>query len=174
MKKPVLIIVGGLPGIGKTLVSKVLATWFDAVYIRVDSIEQSIKNSTLAIADVGDADYIVGQLVAKDNLAIGNSVVADSVNPISISRLAWRDCAAATECHIVEIELICSDELEHKQRVEQREPDISGHKVPTWKSVVDREYEHWEHPHVILDTAAKSPKDVSQLAVDAIEKIVLN
>jgi hypothetical protein len=31
--------------------------------------------------------------------------------------------------------------------------DIPNLVQPTWQQIVDREYEPWERPHVVLDTA---------------------
>jgi broad-specificity NMP kinase len=39
-----LIIFGGLPGTGKTTISKEVAKRLKAVYLRVDTIEQTLKN----------------------------------------------------------------------------------------------------------------------------------
>jgi predicted kinase len=40
-----LIIFGGLPGVGKTAIARELARKLGAVYVRIDSIEQAIRNS---------------------------------------------------------------------------------------------------------------------------------
>ena len=173
MKKPLFIILGGLPGVGKTTLAKKLAMHFGATFIRIDSIEQSILNSSLDIEDIAEAGYLAGFLIAKDNIKLGNSVVADSVNPISISREAWRCCAQGSDCHLIEIELICSDEAEHRNRIENREADISAHQLPGWQDVLDREYEEWRFPQFILDTAAKTPQEVEDIAISAIEKSLL-
>ena len=49
-----LIIFGGLPGTGKTTISKEVAKRLKAVYLRVDTIEQTLKNSnSLVIGSEG-------------------------------------------------------------------------------------------------------------------------
>jgi predicted kinase len=78
-----LIILGGLPGTGKTTISKQTAKQLKATYLRVDTVEQILKTD-------GPEGYDVCYAIAADNLRLGLHVVADSVNSISITRDAWR------------------------------------------------------------------------------------
>ena len=78
--------------------------------------------------------------------------MADSVNPIEVTRAAWRDVAKRAGTRCIEIEVVCSDELEHRRRVETRTADIAGHRLPTWQEVCEREYEPWE-ADIVIDTA---------------------
>jgi predicted kinase len=79
--------------------------------------------------------------------------VADSVNALAITRDSWIKVAEQTDTPFVEVEVICSDEVEHRRRVEMREPDIPGHMLPTWQDVLDRTYEPWSRKHIVIDTA---------------------
>jgi len=60
--------------------------------------------------------------LALDNLRLGNTVVADSVNPLGITRSAWIDVARQARVPYVEIEITCSDMDEHRPAYESREP----------------------------------------------------
>lgn len=151
-----LIILGGLPGCGKTTLAKELSKHLKATYVRIDSIEQAMKKSLLKVEEVIDAGYMVGYAVAKDNLEAGQIVVADSVNPIEITRKAWVDVAKQVNKNFVEIEVICSDKAEHRKRVESREADILNHKLPDWEKVESRNYEVWKGEHITIDTAGKT------------------
>ena len=97
--------------------------------------------------------YITGYALAADNLRLGLSVVADSVNPLRITRDAWRDVAVQEGVDYLEVEIICSDTEQHRERVEGRSPDIPGLVLPDWQSVVNRKYEPWDREHLVLDTA---------------------
>jgi predicted kinase len=82
----VLIVLSGLPGVGKTTIARELATALDAVHARIDSIEHALRNAGWTIDDEG---YRVAYAIAEDNLRVGNTVNADSVNPWPASRREW-------------------------------------------------------------------------------------
>lgn len=90
------IILGGLPGVGKTSIAKYLCEKLSAVYLRIDSIKQAIKNAQKVypngLKDVYAEGYYAAYSVAKDNLALGNTVIADSVNSIQITREDFIQC----------------------------------------------------------------------------------
>lgn len=149
-----LFIFGGLPGTGKSTLSSALARSLSGVYIRIDTIEQTMREGGLI--EVGETGYIAGYRLAQDNLRLGNSVVSDSVNPIRATRDAWTDVARQAGVPYVEIEIICSDLDEHRKRVESRLADIVGLKLPDWKQVMDRRYDRWISEHLVLDTAGRT------------------
>lgn len=149
-----LYIFSGLPTTGKTELSKYLSSKVGAVYLRIDSIEQSMKENGFRVVE--GQGYEVAYKIAFDNLKLGLSVVVDSVNPLPITRKAWRNVAHSGSSKYVDIEIICSDKEEHKQRVESRITDVEGLQLPSWKDVVNRDYRKWSTERIILDTANKS------------------
>ncbi len=80
-----LIIFGGLPGTGKTTLSQLLVHEIHATYVRIDALEQAILDSH-TVTEVGTAGYFAGYAIAAENLRLGSTVVADSVN-------AWQSFA---------------------------------------------------------------------------------
>lgn len=152
--KSTLIVFGGLPGTGKTTLAKAVAEERSATYLRIDTIEQALRSSgVLAGDDVGPAGYLVAYKVAENNLLMGRTVVADLVNPLAVTRDAWRRVAATTSSEIVEIEVVCSDTTEYRRRVETRSVDVPGLALPGWQNVVERDYEPWDRSRIVLDTA---------------------
>ena len=165
-----LVVFGGLPGTGKTTLARLVADRIGATYLRIDTIEQALRSSMALADDVGPAGYVVACAICETNLALGRVVVADCVNPLSITRAAWRDVAARTAAQIFEVEVICSDEAEHRRRVESREIDIPGLIPPTWAAVMARDYEPWSDPTMVVDTAHRTTAEAVLAIVDAIRR----
>ncbi|MFE5053325.1 AAA family ATPase [Streptomyces sp. NPDC056637] len=153
-----LIVIGGLPGSGKSTLARLLAARIGAVHLRIDTIEQAIVRSGLAKRPLGPVGYTVGYALSKEHLQQGLTVIAESVNPLSITRDAWRDTGADAGVTAIEIEVICSDPAEHQQRVTSRSVDIPDLKLPNWQQVLDHAYEPWNREHVIIDTAGQDPQ----------------
>lgn len=148
-----LIVFSGLPGTGKTTIARELARQMGAVYLRIDVIEQALREAGVLAGDVGASGYGVANALALSNLRLGQQVVADCVNPVRESREAWHAVALAAGVKQVDIQVVCSDQQAHRRRVESREGDIPGLLPPTWQSVLAHEYEAWDKPPFILDTA---------------------
>lgn len=153
---PILIIFGGLPGTGKTTLASALAEQIGAVFVRIDTIEHALRQSQAFAGAIDDAGYRVAYAIASDNLRIGRTVVADSVNPLQITREAWRNAAASVGATAVEVEVVCSNAVEHRYRVESRLTDIPGFSLPSWQEVCDREYDPWDRAHIVVDTSNRS------------------
>ncbi|MFD6281352.1 AAA family ATPase [Streptomyces sp. NPDC060209] len=154
-----LIVIGGLPGTGKTTLARLLASRIGAVHLRIDTIEQAVVRSGLARRPLGPVGYAVGYALADDHLRQGLGVIAESVNPLAVTRDSWRDVGAGAAVPVVEVEVICSDPDEHRHRVSSRSTDIPGLPLPDWQQVLDHDYEPWNRDHVVVDTAGEDPQD---------------
>ncbi len=153
-----LIALSGLPGVGKTTLARRLSSEINAVHLRLDTIEAALTASGMVDRAGGwtavpDAGYRVAYALARDHLEAGHDVIADSVNPLSITRHAWSNCAQTAHAELLDIEVICSDRALHKRRIETRTSDLDGLTVPTWQQVEERTYEPWLAPVLRVDTA---------------------
>lgn len=162
-----LIVLSGLPGTGKSSAARRVAERLGASWLRIDAIEQALRRSLSLGEDVGEAGYAVAYALAGIGLDLGQPVVGDCVNPLAITRAAWRDVARRAAAPILEVELVCTDAAEHRRRVEQRTGDIEGLVLPSWSAVLARRYEPWEAPHLIIDTAATSPDEAASAVLRA-------
>jgi phenylpyruvate tautomerase PptA (4-oxalocrotonate tautomerase family) len=98
--------------------------------------------------------------IAADNLGLGRTVVADSCNPIEITRRAWERVAMDAGVSFVNVEVVCSDAHEHRTRVESRAAEVPGLRLPTWSDVQRRSYDDWSVERWVVDTAGRSESDV--------------
>jgi predicted kinase len=154
----VLIILSGLPGVGKTTIARELAPQIGGIHIRVDTIELAIRQAGRGGDSLDDLGYRIAYGVAEDNLRLGRAVIADSVNPIPLTRDAWREVASRAHVPALEVEIVCSDRAEHRRRVESRDAEPFGPRL-TWLDVVSRDYRLWDRERIVLDTASATVKN---------------
>ncbi|QPC43378.1 AAA family ATPase [Kaustia mangrovi] len=165
-----MIVFAGLPGTGKSTIAARLAEYIGAVYLRIDSIEAAIRTAggLAPRASIGPEGYLVAYRLAADNLALGLTVIADSVNPIALTRDAYRAVAREQGVSLLEVEVVCSDEAEHRRRFDTRR--ASRPQSPSWADVRSREYETWDRPRLVIDTAERPVADSVGAIVDALRQ----
>lgn len=158
-RRPVLIVLSGLPGAGKTTLARALAARTGAAHVRVDSIEAALNVSGVIEAAGGwgrfpDAGYRVAYADAPDLLRTGLDVVADSVNPFAVTREAWAAVASAegVGAGFLQVEVVCGDAADHRRRVEGRAADLDGLRLPTWQEVQARAYDPLPEGVLRVDT----------------------
>jgi len=148
------------------VLSQAVARQFEAVYLRIDTIEQGLRD--LCSVDVQGEGYRLAYRIASDNLRLGRSVVADSCNPIELTRREWEQVAHASNADYVNVEVVCSDTHEHRRRVETRAAEVPGLRLPTWLEVEKREYHDWTADRITIDTAGRS---AAECATDLLSKL---
>jgi predicted kinase len=154
-----LIVIGGLPGVGKTTVARAVAGRLGATHLRIDAFEVALVRQELvgSLSDVGPHGYGLALAAADTCLTAGTDVVLDAVFPVAAARrpILWLAARHGTPVHWVR--LICSDPAEHRRRVEQRRPDLPGHVVPAWNAVRRGDVDQWHERHTVVDTATGDP-----------------
>jgi predicted kinase len=167
-EKPVLVIMSGLPATGKTTIARELARRLPAAHLRIDTVEQAVVDAGLAEHPVGVIGYSTCHRIAKDQLRTGLSVIADSVNPLAVTREGWHATAQETGSEYLDVEVICSDLQQHQERAETRTVDIPGLKPPDWQAIQSREYEEWKSDRLVLDTALLDSEACVRQVLDAV------
>lgn len=148
-----LVCFAGLPGVGKNAIARALARRTGALWLHIDSIEQALKGSHMQFTDIADGGYAAAYAVAGDALTQGIDVIADSVNPLPVTREAWRAVSRRTGAIHWDVEIVCSDPAVHRRRVESRRPEIAGLRLPGWDEVRLRPYRPWD-ADLRVDSAA--------------------
>ena len=162
VSRPVLVILGGLPATGKSTVASELNKGGAFSYVRIDALEQALRDSgEMQARGVQGAGYMVGYAVAGNLLDGGNDVLVECVNPIEVTRAAWRDVAASHGAGLLEVELFCSSGKVHRARAESRTITVPGLTPPTWEEIEAREFEPWP-ADLRIDSCASSPAETAR------------
>ena len=171
-----LTVVGGLPAVGKTAVCReVLRLRAEArprshppTWLRIDSIEQALRDSGEMLPGMpAGAGYYVVAAVARDVLDSGGDVLVECVNPLPLTRRLWEETASDLGARFLAVELICSDEAEHRRRAQQRVSDIKGLELPDWRAVERRDYAPWPEADLHLDTARLTATEAARAIISA-------
>ena len=86
-----------------------------------------------------------------------------------MSRKEWQDA----ELQFINIEIVCSDQKEHRYRTENRIASVKNLQVPTWTDIQNRHYETWESPVLRIDRAHRTPSESLQERLREIHKNVV-
>ena len=154
-----LIVIGGLPGVGKTTVARAVAGRLGAAHLRIDAFEVALLAQELvpSAEDVGAHGYGLALAAAGTCLTAGTDVVVDAVFDVAAARRPFRELAAGHGAPVHWFRLICTDRAEHRRRVEERTADLAGHVVPSWSDVQARRLDQWHERHTVVDTAVGDP-----------------
>jgi predicted kinase len=163
-----LVVFAGLPGSGKSVLSRGVADAIGATYLRIDSIESAIATALTPFRD-NPVGYVVAERVAADQLVAGRDVVADAVNGVAPARAGWVALADRTGAALRFVEVLCSDAAEHRRRVEARGPEMPGQGVPSWEQVQRRRYEPWppeQSGRLVIDNIGDAAGHVAHIVTE--------
>lgn len=149
-----LVVMAGLPGAGKSAVAAKLRERLGFPTISVDQIESAILSAGIdSDQPTGLAAYLVAETLAETILATGRDVLIDAVNAVTPAREQWVELANRQGCTISFIEVVCSDPVVHRERLEARKRDLAHIAEPSWHAVEQSldEYDEWTGPSAAAD-----------------------
>ena len=165
MMAGVLVIVSGLPGVGKSALADALGRELVAPVLSVDPIEAAIWRCGIRPSfETGVAAYEIAAVVARHQLQLGLTVVIDAVSSLEVAREMWRDAASRAEATTRVIEVVCGDEATHRDRLAGRVRDIDGFPEPSWDDVIARrdEWEPWSGPRLLIDSTRRRADNLAE------------
>ena len=144
-----LIAMAGLPGTGKTAIAEAIGARLLKPVVSVDPIESAILRAGIdADQPTGLAAYLVAETLAETVMRAGHGAIVDAVNAVDPAREQWVNLAERSGEKLVFLEVVCSDLVLHRRRLEERERQLPHITMPSWHAVEQSldEYAEWSGP----------------------------
>ena len=130
---PRIILIGGIPGTGKTTLATEISRRLGIAYFSKDLLESAlIGKGICSIKELNGVGYVLMERIAVSELKLGRSVILDCVASYKRVNEHWTSFKTK---EIRYIECICSDEELHKIRLESRERNIPNWYELTWGDI---------------------------------------
>ena len=144
----------GLPGTGKSTIAHELRERLGYPVVSVDQIESAVLSAGIdSDQPTGLAAYLVAETLAGNVLESDRSIIVDAVNAVNPAREQWVSLAARHGSALTFIEVVCSDPVVHRERLEARNRDLPHVSEPSWHAVEQSldEYDEWVGPSAAVD-----------------------
>lgn len=158
---PVLAVVCGLPGVGKSTVSRAIADRLDASVLRTDVIRKDLyaDPSYTTAETVSVYDELLTR--AFDHLDVGESVVLDATFKTSERRIQARDLATQVGARFRLVRVEC-DEAVLERRIRERD-GVSDADFDVHVEFRDR-FEPVELDHLVVDNSGSTAATEDRVA----------
>jgi adenylate kinase family enzyme len=131
---PTIIVIGGVPGTGKSTLAKALSKVLNIPAFSKDELEAAIARKGLfSSKDMRGVGFEIMSVLAKNQIENNNSAIFDLIASRSRVIEQWPQLL---ECEVKYIECICSNEEIHKERIESRNRNIEGWYELLWDDVL--------------------------------------
>lgn len=158
---PVLAVVCGLPGVGKSTVSRAIADRLPATVLRTDVIRKELFADPQYTTAESVAVYDTLLTRAFDHLDVGESVVLDATFKTSERRIQARDLAAQVGARFRLVYVAC-DEAVLERRIRERD-GVSDADFDVHIEFRDR-FEPVELDHVVIDNSSSKAATEDRVA----------
>ena len=165
--RPMLLVMSGLPGTGKSELARQLGRRLRIPVFSVDPIESAMLRAGIAASfETGLAAYLVAEALADSQLGLGHDAIVDAVNAVEPAKDMWRSLAAKHATALRIVECCCSDEKLHRERLAGRHRDlVENFREPTWDDVAQRRLEStpWSEPRLLVDAVSPCALNVDRV-----------
>jgi len=144
---PMLILISGLPGVGKTTLARAFAAKSGALHLNSDMLRRELGLMGQYSREDKNRVYAALQESTRQALLIGKVVVVDSTFYKESIRAPFRDLATASGVSLRWVE-ICAQESTIRERVSKPRPDSEAD-FTVYEKIRDAA-EPFAEPHLIL------------------------
>jgi predicted kinase len=170
--RPSAVMLAGIPGTGKSTLAESLGRELRAPVFSMDwQLGALVPFGVLRPDTYGPmADLMITASLARQ-LQLGLNVVIDATSHQQATRKRWQSVTESLGAVFLGVECICSDQLLHRARIENRSRGI-----PHWPGTVSWNHVHrmrdlwqcWPEPHLVIDSATTTPDESLHLVLDAL------
>jgi predicted kinase len=164
-----IVLVCGLPGVGKTSISKQLAKLTKWVVLSTDKIRKELIPNPIYSAEEKRWIYDVLALIAKYLYQSGTSCILDGTFNTNYSREEIKKKLSLTSQQICIVECICPEDIVIA-RIKNRKNDYSDADASIYRSM-KAIYQPIEEEHIIIDTSQQSPSINAAKIINHISRI---
>ncbi|QLD84916.1 AAA family ATPase [Natronomonas halophila] len=159
-RRPELVVVCGLPGVGKSTVARAVADRLDAAVLRTDVVRKELFDDPKYTSEESTTVYNELLARARDRLADGESVVLDATFKTRSRRREARDIAAEVDADFRLVHVDCDTEVVER-RIAARD-DVSDADFEVHLQFKDR-FEPIEMDHERIDNSGAESETVQQV-----------
>ena len=157
-----IVIICGLPGVGKTTLARSLAPLINATVLSTDKIRKELIATPTYVWEERRLVYDVLMLIAKYLHNVGVNCILDATFTTESSRKELRRKLAPTSNQFSTIECICSEDI-IMSRLKNRKNDYSDADISIYRKM-KKIYEPVRGEHIIVDTSNPSNIDMKRIA----------
>ena len=159
---PRIILIGGIPGTGKTTLCKEISSRLKIPYFNKDLLESAlIEKEVCSLEGLNGVGYVLMERIAISELKFGRSVILDCV---ASSKRVHEHWGSFKDKNVKYIECVCSDHELHKTRLESRVRNIPSWYELTWNNVenIRKSYEPCFKEKLCIDSIKPIEQNIEQ------------